>query len=54
MKTLRGSISSMYFNDLRYQLDEEYKGQYKIYINVTSTLTNMLKTNQTTKMAQSS
>ncbi len=54
LNSLRGSISSMYFNDLRHQLDEEYKGQYKIQINVTSTLTNMLKTNQTTKMAQSS
>lgn len=44
LNSLYGYISSIYFNDLRHQLDKEYKGQYKIYINATSTLKNMLKT----------
>ena len=53
LNSLRGSISSMFLDDLRHQLDNEYKGQYKIYINATATMKNMLKTYQTTKMAQS-
>ena len=42
--SLHGNISSIFFNDLRKQLNKEYAGQYKIYINATSTLKNMLKT----------
>lgn len=47
LNSLRGSISSMFFGDLRKQLNQKYAGQYKIYINATSTLKNMLKTYQT-------
>ena len=47
LNSLRGSISSMFFDDLRHQLDKDYKGQYKIQINATATIKNMLKTYQT-------
>lgn len=47
LNSLHGHISSMFFGDLRKQLNQKYAGQYKIYINVTSTLKNMLKTHQT-------
>ena len=52
LNSLCGYISSMFLDDLRHQLDKNYNGQYKIYINATSTMKNMLKTYQTTKMAQ--
>ena len=54
LNSLRGSISSMFFDDLLHQLDKDYKGQYKIQINATATIKNMLKTHQTKQMAQSS
>lgn len=53
LNSLRGSISSMFFDDLLHQLDKDYKGQYKIQINATATIKNMLKTHQTKQMAQS-
>lgn len=53
LNSLCGSISSMFFDDLQHQLDKDYKGQYKIQINATATIKNMLKTHQTKQMAQS-
>lgn len=43
LNSLHGYISSMFLDDLQKQLNQKYMGQYEIYINISSTLANMLK-----------